>query len=36
MKMEAKYIRRRTVATVFIWQATLLGYVSAFIYVIIH
>lgn len=36
MKMEAKYIRRRTVATMLIGQAITLIYTFAFIYAVIH
>lgn len=36
MKMEEKYIKRRTVATVLIGQAITLIYVGLFLYGIMH
>ncbi len=35
-RMEEKYIKRRTVATVLIGQAIILIYVCAFLYGIVH
>lgn len=36
MKMEEKYIRRRTIASVLIMQAFALIYTALFIYAIMH